>query len=278
MEQNQSKNNVYKPIQIILFFILTFLISWSFMIPWARKPQPADIFPLALAGYGPFLAAVIVIWISKGRTELRHWLGKTFRLRIPVILYLAGAFFLPIVIGGLQYGLYRVLGGEPDFSAALPWDLYLANLAVVFLLFGGNEEPGWRGFALSALLERFPPLLATIVLGVIHSAWHLPLLSGYGTTFGWYLFDVIPLTVIFNWFYLKSHKSVIPVMLLHAGVNVIDNFVPTPDVVLSGLGSFTVLRGIVYWAMAIVLVILTKGRLGADSNNTQLGRARILNP
>ena len=60
-------------------------------------------------------------------------------------------------------------------------------------------------------------------------------------------------------------------MLLHAGTNVINNFVPTPDVLLSGLGTFTVLRGMVYWAMAIVLVILTKGRLGANSNNTQLG-------
>jgi membrane protease YdiL (CAAX protease family) len=271
MEQNQSKNNLYKPIQIILFFVLTFLITWSFLIPWAKGPQSGDSLALPCAGYGPFLAAMIVIWISKGRNELRHWLGRAFRLRIPVILYLAGAFFLPFVIGGLQYGLYRVLGGEPDFSTANSWDLYPANLVLVFLLYGGNEEPGWRGFALPALLERFHPLLATIVLGVIHAAWHLPILSHYGTTFGWYLFNVLPLTVVFNWFYLKSRRSVIPVMLLHAGVNAIGNFVPTPDVVLSGLRSFTDLRGLVYWAMAIVLVILTKGRLGADSNDTQLG-------
>jgi membrane protease YdiL (CAAX protease family) len=178
---------------------------------------------------------------------------------------------LPLIVGGLQYGLYRVLGGEPDFSTANPWDLYPANLVLIFLLYGGNEEPGWRGFALPALLERFHPLLATIILGVIHSAWHLPLLSHYGDTFGWYLFNLIPLTALFNWFYLKSRGSVIPVMLLHAGVNAIGNYVPTPDVVLGGLGSSTVLRGLVYWAMAIVLVILTKGRLGADANKTQLG-------
>jgi membrane protease YdiL (CAAX protease family) len=270
MEQNQSKNNAYKPIQIILFFVLTFLISWSFMIPWARKPQPRDPFPLSFAGYGPFLAAVIVIWISKGRTELRHWLGKIFRLRIPVILYLAGAFFLPFVIGGLLFSLYRVLGGEPDFSTALSWDLYPANLVLVFLLYGGNEEPGWRGFALPALLERFHPLLATIVLGVIHSAWHLPLLSQYGTTFGWYLFNSIPLTVVFNWFYLKSRRSVIPVMLLHAGTNAIGNFIPIPTVVLVGFGSEMFLRGLVYWVMAIVIVILTKGRLGCETTDTSL--------
>jgi membrane protease YdiL (CAAX protease family) len=270
MDQNQSKNNVYKPIQIILFFVLTFLITWSFMIPWAKGPQPADIFPLIPAGYGPFLAAVIVIWISKGRTELCHWLVRIFKLRIPVILYLAGAFFLPFVIGGLQYGLYLILGGEPDFSLAKSWSDYPGELLGVALLLGGNEEPGWRGFALPALLERFHPLLAALVLGVIHSFWHLPLLSVYGDSLGWYLFNVIPLTVILNWFYLKSRGSVIPVMLLHAGTNVIANFVPTPDVVLNGIGTSTVLRGMVYWMMAIVIVILTKGRLGCETTDTRL--------
>jgi membrane protease YdiL (CAAX protease family) len=271
MEQNQSKNNVYKPIQIILFFVLTFLISRSFMIPYAnRLPQNRNLLQLIPAGFGPLLAAVIVIWISKGRTELCHWLVRIFKLRIPVILYLAGAFFLPFVIGGLQYGLYLILGGEPDFSLAKSWSDYPGELLGVALLLGGNEEPGWRGFALPALLERFHPLLAALVLGVIHSFWHLPLLSVYGDSLGWYLFNVIPLTVILNWFYLKSRGSVIPVMLLHAGTNVIANFVPTPDVVLNGIGTSTVLRGMVYWMMAIVIVILTKGRLGCETTDTRL--------
>jgi membrane protease YdiL (CAAX protease family) len=137
-------------------------------------------------------------------------------------------------------------------------------------MFGGNEEPGWRGFALPALLERFHPLLASIVLGVIHSAWHLPLMSHYGTTFGWYLFNLIPLTVILNWFYLKSRRSVIPVMLLHASTNVIENFIPTPMVVLGGLVTWTILRGAVYWVMAILIVIFTRGNLGSDSNKDHL--------
>jgi membrane protease YdiL (CAAX protease family) len=271
MEQNQSKNNLYKPIQIILFFVLTFLITWSFLIPWAKGSQSGDSLALPCAGYGPFLAAVIVVWISKRRIGLRHWLGRAFRLRIPVILYLAGAFILPFVVGGLQYGLYLVLGGKPDFSRANPWNQYVANLAVIFLLYGGNEEPGWRGFALPALLERFHPLLASLILGVIHAAWHLPILSHYGTTFGWYLFNVLPLTVVFNWFYLKSRGSVIPVMLLHAGVNGIGNYLPTPMVVLDGLGTELFLKGSVYWVMAIVLIIMTRGRLGVDSNHAQSG-------
>jgi len=57
MEQNQSKNREYKPIQIILFFVLTFLITWSILIPWATKPQPRDLGPLVPAGYGPFFGS-----------------------------------------------------------------------------------------------------------------------------------------------------------------------------------------------------------------------------
>jgi len=178
---------------------------------------------------------------------------------------------LPLVIGGLQYALYLVLGGESDFSTANPWNLYPANLAVIFLLYGGNEEPGWRGFALPALLERFHPLLATLILGVIHSVWHLPLMNYYDTTFGWYLFNVIPLTVIFNWLYIKSRRSVIPVMLLHAGTNAIGNYFPIPMVVLGGFGTEMFLRSVIYWTMAIILIILTKGRLGVQSSNSQFG-------
>ncbi len=147
----------------------------------------------------------------------------------------------------------------------LPWYLYPINLLFVTLLAGGNEEPGWRGFALPALLERFHPMTATLILGTVHTLWHLPLLSQYGTTFEMYLFNLIPLTVVLNWFYLKSRKSVVPVMLLHASTNVIGNLIPTPMAVLGGLGTYMVLRGLAYWAMAIVIAVLTMGRLGYPS-------------
>lgn len=268
MEQNQNGTHVYKPVQIILYFVLTYLITWSFLIPWVKGGHEEGSLALPCAGYGPFLAVVIVIWSTRGLSGLRHWVSRAFKLRIPIILYLAGIFFLPLLVGGLQFGLYWVLGGEPDFSTANPWNLYVANVALIFLMYGGNEEPGWRGFALPALTERFHPLFVTIILGVIHAVWHLPMMEHYGTTIGWFLFNAIPLTAIFNWFYFKSRRSVIPVMLLHAGTNAIGNYLPTPMVILGGLGTGMFLRGTVYWAIAVVLVIVTKGRLGADSNQT----------
>jgi membrane protease YdiL (CAAX protease family) len=257
---------------VALYFALAFAITWAILIPaLSAVPEDRQILFIIPAAFGPFLAAIIAIWVGRGRAELRRWLGQIFTLRIPVILYITGAFLLPIGVGAAQYGLYRMLGGPPALSTANPWYLYLAYLIPTALLTGGNEEPGWRGFALPALLERFHPVLASTILGVIHAAWHLPLMSHYDTTFGWYVFNVLPLTFIFNWFYLKSRSRVIPVMLFHAGTNVIGDFFPTPAVVLGGLGTGFVLRGIVYWAIAIVLIILTRGRLGYDS--TEVNRA-----
>jgi len=265
---SQKGKRKYTLTQIALYFVLTFVITWSmFFLATRLLPEEYETLFIILGAFGPFIAAVLVIWRSQGRTELRYWLRKIFRFRIPVLMYLAGAFFIPITIGVLQYVLYIILGGETGFSQAEPWYLYLLYLIPTALLTGGNEEPGWRGFALPALLEWFHPMIAAVILGVIHGAWHLPLMSHYDTTFGWYLFNILPLTFILNWFYIKWPKSIIPVMLFHAGTNVISNFIPTPMVVLDGLGTWMFLRGVVYWGMAIVILIITRGRLGYDVVN-----------
>ena len=267
-KSDKSQHQVYHSgWMLIEFFALTIIITWSILIPaLSLVPEDHQIYFIIPAAFGPFVSAITVIRINMGRTGLQHWLRGIFRLRMPVVLYLSGAFFLPLGVGALHYLLYRIFGGEPDFSNAIPWFLYLAYLLPTALLSGGNEEPGWRGFALPALLRQFHPIIASLILGIIHAIWHLPLMDHYDTTIGWYMFNLIPLTFILNWFYLKSRYTVIPVMLLHAGVNVIGSFLPTPMDVLGSLGNYMFLRGSVYWVISIILLIQTKGRLGYDTS------------
>jgi membrane protease YdiL (CAAX protease family) len=258
----------YTPLMVLLYFILTFTITWAFLIPSVSiVPENSQTLFFIGGAFGPFISAIIIIWISNGKKNLGLWLKCIFRFRIPVVLYLAGAIMIPVLMGVLHYAIYRILGGQPDFSNANPWFLYFLYLIPTALLTGGNEEPGWRGFAYPALLQWFHPVIASVILGVLHGLWHLPLMNHYDTSIGWYLFNIIPLTFILNWFYLKSRYSIIPVMLLHAGTNVIGSFIPTPMDVLNGLGTYMFIRGLVYWGMAIVILLTTKGRLGYFKNN-----------
>ncbi|MBN2050620.1 MAG: CPBP family intramembrane metalloprotease [Spirochaetales bacterium] len=254
----------YTPPILILYFLLAFIITWSILIPvFTAVPEEFHLLGIIPAAFGPFIAAMVSVRLGNGKGSLRPWFRRRFTFRVPVILYLSGAFFLPVLgIGVLHYLLYRLLGGKPDFSEALPWYLYLLYLVPTVLLTGGNEEPGWRGFALPGLLHYFHPVTASVILGFFHALWHLPMMGHYGTSLGWYLLNVLPLTFLLNWFFLTSRGSIFPVMLLHAGTNVIGSFIPIPEDIFSGFDTFMILRSIVYWIMAIVLLIATKGRLG----------------
>ena len=247
---------------LILYFVLTFVISWTFMIPVERELPDGLRMPfIIVAAFGPFISALIVIRAGRlGGVKL--WLKEIFDPRGRVLVILAGAFLLPLILGAAHFGLYRALGGRPDFSEAYPWFSYPIALLLTALLTGGNEEPGWRGFALPALVEKVHPLAASLILGIIHSAWHLPMMDSYDTSVLMYFFNLTGLTFVFNWFYFRSKGCNIPLMLFHAATNVLGRYIPTPDDVLGGVGTFMMLRGIIYWAAAIVIIVATRGRIG----------------
>jgi membrane protease YdiL (CAAX protease family) len=172
-------------------------------------------------------------------------------------------------VGAAQYAVYLLLGGEADFSdLEYPWLAYPIVLVLTTLFTGGNEEPGWRGFALPRLLERLSPLNASLVLGVIWVAWHLPMFFneewGANNDFVWFLVNVLGLSIIMTWLFLRPRGSVIPAMLFHGGTNVVGSYFPLMTDVVPGAPDFFVLRGSVYWAIAIALLVATRGRLGLE--------------
>jgi membrane protease YdiL (CAAX protease family) len=275
LERNQFSifrpQGSWKSLGVYLF--ITFVWTWVFLYLYlGTEVEPQRTLLIITAAFGPFLAAVATVWIFEGRTALKKWLRSIFRFKTPFYLYLAGAFAIPLLIGSLQYLVYRLLGGSPGFPSAEPWYTYLGYLIPTALLTGGNEEPGWRGYALPVLNKLTTPLGAGLALGVVHSLWHLPLMEAYNTNILLYAFNLIPLTFLFNWFYEKSRASIWPVMLFHAGTNVIARYMPTPENVLGAWGDATALRGIVYWIMALVLFIFTskywlkRSETGAEDN------------
>jgi uncharacterized protein len=70
---------------------------------------------------------------------------------------------------------------------AQSWPLFFCNIAItatayslVAMIFGAGEELGWRGYLQGRLIECFGLSRGIIVLGLLWSFWHLPLLlAGY---------------------------------------------------------------------------------------------------
>ncbi|WP_256253107.1 CPBP family intramembrane glutamic endopeptidase [Paenibacillus sp. UNC496MF] len=60
-------------------------------------------------------------------------------------------------------------------------------------LLGGpfGEEPGWRGYALPKLQEKYRILGASLILGVLWTMWHLPFFFIQGT------FNLPPLSLFY---------------------------------------------------------------------------------
>ena len=66
-------------------------------------------------------------------------------------------------------GLYVLVGPGTSIQLAR---LSVLDFVLVILVVG--EELGWRGYALPKLLEKRSPLIASLIIGVLWGAWHLP--------------------------------------------------------------------------------------------------------
>ena len=144
-------------------------------------------------------------------------------------------------------------------------------LVLQFFTTAMAEEPGWRHFALPRLQERFGAIRGTVLLGTLWGCWHLPLfLSDWG---GWphvsplapveFVAACIPLSLVMTWVFNRTGQSLPIVMILHAGINTTYSSVwtqifPTLDLNRDPLH----VQLIATTAIALVLIIVTSGRLG----------------
>jgi membrane protease YdiL (CAAX protease family) len=256
------------PGTIWVFFALAALLSWAIWVPmFLLVPADRQLPLLLLGGFSPFLSAVVLIWAREGKTALKQWLRETFRVRINPVWYLVGGLFLPIAMALLHHSAYILAGGVSAFTFNQTWGIYIARLVSTALLGGGNEEPGWRGYATPRLMVRFHPIVANFIVGIFWVIWHIPLYlgswSGKNQPLMWFFIYAVGLSIVMTWLYFKSGKSVLPVMLLHAGTNIVFDFVPRTNTIFSSPSvDFNVFKSIAYWCVAIVIIVMTKGRLG----------------
>ncbi len=202
----------------ISFVLLAYAISWPLFII-ANNPLI-----IMVGGFGPWISAFTITAVNEGMPAAKKTLKKVFRFRTSPLNYLL-ALVIPMAVMLTGYRLFVFLGGTPlDFGQTPPLYLYPMALLSVLLVGGGQEEPGWRGFALPTLMKRFSPLTTSVIIGLVWAFWHTPLFFNTGAAqaslpMGWYLVNVIAWSTIATWLHQRAKGKVFIAMLLHAGMN-----------------------------------------------------------
>ncbi len=248
---------------LLSFFALTFAWSWSC---WALSPAVKTQAPwlatgLMFAGsFGPSLAAVVVIANADGRVGLRAWLLRCLQWRIGWVWF-AFALLFPLLVMSVAMGLHVALGGTAGPSPASGHLLMTVVNFFLVLLLGGpaGEEFGWRGYALPTLQGRIGWRTASLGLGVLWGAWHLPLFFIAGTSqahipLPLFLLSVVAMSVLFAWLFNRTPAgSVVATLVLHTAINFWPSVVPVLPTETSCRPYALVVTALVLTALCLLL-------------------------
>jgi CAAX protease family protein len=242
---------------LIWFFALAYAFSWPFWLLSHLSGGTLGIVFIVIGGFGPMAAAALIV--SRTGGSLSQWLRSILRWRVSW-LYYAYALGLPVLLAVILNLALAARGLQPDlFLVVERIPAYLQTLLLTALIFGGQEEPGWRGFALPRLEQLHTPLVATLILGVGWGIWHVPLYGPAGF--------VVPLVLAFyyTWLYNKT-GSVLLCILLHA------SFTSAQDHLLLTADSpqVDVVLLVTYLLGVVALIALTRGRLGYEGATSEL--------
>jgi membrane protease YdiL (CAAX protease family) len=258
------------------FLVLTFASTWAL---WAlvirASAEPSSAPPgLALGGpifligvFAPGLIAVALTAWDDGRQAVGTLLGRIAFWRVGLRFYAFALLLVPLTKLAVA-ALHRALTGTwPRFGETNPALLVAAT--IISTVSQAGEEVGWRGYLLPRLTERTGLVAASLIVGVIWAAWHLPLFFAPGAdtngqSFPLYAMQVTAYSVAFAWLYWRTGGSLLLTMLMHAAANNTKDITPSGGVQgasVFGLEGTLVLRltVLLLWVVATVLLVRMRG-------------------
>lgn len=236
---------IIKKYPVSAFFVFTFLWTdgiWCLMLPSVQQALNIHINPLWawLGLIGPGLFAVVISVLIGGLDELKLLLRPFLKWRTKLynyILIYLGVFFF--YCGASWFSLII----SPDLEIP-DWGSLIAStkapisgltgigmLVEVTLIYSLCEELGWRGFALPKMTTKMHCITALLIISIIWTFWHVPLVYLNGAAFSldsfvFYYLHILCMTLIYGWLYFKTDGSLLLAGLMHGTTNGIGGLFP----------------------------------------------------
>lgn len=230
------KNSIHK------FIFITFLWSWVIWIPLILFSYNIISIPeillstikvplMMLGAFGPLIGTYIVLIKKYGKSFTKKYFLSFLDLNIGW-----KAYTYPLFIFGIStfiawylpelFGLNRLVMLLPSI-----W-IYFPCLLFMILVGGGQEEFGWRGYALPILEMKYGYWFSNILLGVIWTIWHLPLWFISNTSqsfmnFGGAFLLFIGYSFIFSWIKKLANQKPFAGVYSHGLANSLISIMPT---------------------------------------------------
>ena len=216
-----------------VYFTLAFGLTWGIggigllaglgMPDWHPLSTSSPLY--YLAGYSVSLTGIALTAGYGGRDGLRWLMQRLIPWRS------AARWYLMVLVGyaAMAAIAWETATGFASGPERITWPFFLhglwpaiANLAKDPGPLG--EEFGWRGFALPRLLERYSPLRSSLLLGLLHAVWHLPLFLIPGMpqkqlSFPLFALGVIAIAIFDTAFYLRTEANLLLAILVHGMSN-----------------------------------------------------------
>jgi membrane protease YdiL (CAAX protease family) len=246
--------------QLTFYFVLAYGVSWVLWLPMLLG-KSRSFLSFSMGTYGPTVAVLATHWIFyRNLRAVKIWTTLSrFLLGVAggVSAVLSAAFLAAILMTKSGFDRWQ-------------W----GSLVQILTFFGPNllggplgEEAGWRGFALPMLQSRFSPLTSSLIVGFLWANWHIPLILAHVYTVTWWQF--VPLTmaasVFLSYGFNKSAGSTLCAVVVHGFYNIALGIILNDLIGKATLRSQAIQQNVLwiaYSAVAILLCLVTKGRLG----------------
>ena len=240
----------YRRISIFLIaaYAPAYLMDFMIYLIGSEKALMNPFYQSLIVGrmYIPMLGVVLSLLIMKtGVKDGLKMYGLRIGRRFPQLLLLGASIPYLIYIIGIAYGYligFPVMNPVEKVYSTLPREvrhllspstLLALSLISAFIsgislntLFAIGEEIGWRGLMLDELGKRFSLPITSIIIGIVWSLWHAPLIILFGYNYPTNrLLGILLYTVIcIIWTYILSilkilGGSIIPAAVMHGMLN-----------------------------------------------------------
>ena len=227
----EQKKDYYRP---LAFFLLVINLTW---IPWlAAVAIGKDVNSLLIkaliftGGVGPTLSALILLYTSKNKVLQNDYWQRVFNIKLIKPKGYLFIFLLAPILASISVVISTFFGKsflQFQLVDHLQKNLVMIFPFILFIFFFGPvpEEFGWRGYWLDSLRTKFNGLSASIIIGCVWAAWHLPLffVKGYPLSeythdslkMFVYITDLIPKAIIYTFVFYSNSRSTLAAILFH---------------------------------------------------------------